>query len=166
MQDERTDDAPEEQAQSEADEPTPDEERDLVALLDAERPVQRFYLPGPGGKPSDLYYVAARRWTYAAEQRYYQTGMDLSMAMPQGRRRVPDRADVRMDRLTQTRTLLEESVMDFHLKVNGKEQKFNGRDPVWPVFRDLPPEVTAWVVARLREFQGIEVTGEADQGEV
>jgi len=143
---------------------TPEEDMNLVALLDAERPVQRFPLPGEGGQPSETYYIEARRWTFAQEQKYLMAGMQLSMPVTGGRKRQPDMANFNINSLEQYRVLVEESIVGFHLKRGGKDVQYTGHSSVWPVFRDLPPAVARWVQRTLQEFQGLEIV-EGEQGE-
>jgi len=135
--------------------PTAEEDQNLVVLLDGGREEEVLWLPEGGGRFSDTYFVKVRRWTYADMQRYNATGTDYQV--PYGKRPSANvRASFRVDAVAVYKMLVEQSVVDFRLRVNGREAKYTGPQSVWGVFRDLPVPVGKWLSAKVRAFQGIE----------
>ena len=145
--------------------PNEEEEVDLVALLTATPEKVRFFLPtrDPAGAlvESDRFYVEGRMMTGAEHQRYLNTGMQYRVAT--GGSSAPREATFSTDTEAQTRALLELSLTDYLLPIEGKETRMSGRNSVWPAFSKVPAPVLTWVVKKLRALNGLEVTTPAGE---
>lgn len=145
--------------------PTVDEDMNLVAKLRAGPRQETFYLPEgkhPDGTPrlSETYFIELRSWTGAKRDRYLSAGMSYGMDVPRGKMRHADvqRMSTDMDRVQQFRTMVQLSVIDFRLIHRGQDVACQKPPEAnWPVFQDLPPEVTDWVRDTIRQFQGVEL---------
>jgi len=131
--------------------PTQEQDLDLVALLDAE--LRRERIPLPGSADGAL-YIELQAWTGAQKMRYLNTGMEY--AVPVGKA-AATKATFHMDTIEQARALLESSIVDFRLRLRGKEVRYTGAQSVWSLLSQVPSEVLDWVVAQVRRFQGLEV---------
>lgn len=140
--------------------PTPEEDLDLVALMDEGQVKERFFLPTGKNTVSDVYYIEAQRWTARDSRRYFGAGTEYRLP-PEGKRN--DRGGMLLNTVEQYKALVETSITDFHLKLNDREAKFTGLPSVWHVFAQLPAPVADWIVKTLKQFHRIEVVaaGEA-----
>ena len=151
--------------------PSPEDEQNLVALLDAGRPTKRFYLPTGKDTVSDVYFIEAQGWRMVDSQRYMGAGMDYRVQLGKGSRRgkgsqqTQAPAQFRMDSVVQFRALVESSITDYKLRLKRKDVNYTGAQSVWGVFGELPTPVGDWVQATLRKFHGIEMVEEGEEGE-
>ncbi len=138
------------------DDPTPEEEARLLALLEAPPEPKRFYL----SKQRD-FYLELTPWTGMQKTKYESTGQQYTLpertrAKAQDTSRLPEMR-VSQDEQEQRRVLLETSISGFRLPLRGKVHEYRGLQSVMSFFREVPPDVLEWAVKTARRFQGIEV---------
>ncbi len=153
-------DTPQAEGLAAGEDPTPEEEQDLLALLQAPPEPKRFYLPTKGGE-SEEFFLELKPWTGMEKARYENAGHQYTLpernrARAQDTSRLPEMR-VSQDEQVQRKVLLETSVCGFRLPLGAKTHEYKGAQSVMSYFNMVPPAVLEWAVRCARQFQGIEV---------
>lgn len=143
----------------------PQEDLDLVALMNVKRERERFYLPTRNAEGqavnSDRFFIEVKPWSAADHLKYNSVGMEYSVTPT--RTGQPPVLRHKPDPTAQARALIMGSITDFCLPSDGVEVKFAGAESVWAVLSSRN-EMLEWAAKKVRQFHGIEVvatSGEA-----